>query len=280
MKKIYKYLSPERVDVIESLQIRYTQVNALNDPFEAYPGVDQPESREHYWNKFVNEAKTRLPFFESLSPAKQKQYLRALKKDFPAYYKYETDPDRLEELVNEIQKMAGMVQGVLSLSATCTNVLMWSHYCDSHRGFVIEFDRSHPYFGRYIHQVKYSVERPKFDPNLSRHDGVLFQTKSKDWEYEQEWRRYEAFVKSIPLKNGNSFLPYTNADSLKGLNTEIRLFPFPKEALTCVILGWKSSDELEKRVQQALEKNCMSWVKIIKAVPDRADFKMNVINHT
>lgn len=280
MEKIYKYLKPERVDVIDALQVRYTQMNALNDPFEGYPGVGQPESREFYWEKYLEEAKSRFPFFESISPAKKKQYIRALKKDFPAYYKYETDPDRLEKLVDEIQKMSGMVQGVLSLSATCTNVLMWSHYCDSHRGFVIEFDRNHPYFGRHIHQVKYTVERPKFDPNLTRHDGALFQTKSKDWEYEQEWRRYEAFVESIPLENGNSFLPYTDTDRRKGLNTDIRLFTFPKESVTGVILGWKSPQELKTRIQQALTSNDMSWVKVYKAVPDRAEFKMKIVNHT
>lgn len=280
MGKIYKYLNPDRVDVIETLQIRYTQVNSLNDPFEGYPGVGQPESRDYYWKKFVEEAKSRFPFFELLSPAKQKQYIRSLKKDFPAYYKYETDPDRLEKLVDEIQKMSGMVQGVLSLSATCTNVLMWSHYCDSHKGFVIEFNSDHQYFGRHIHQVKYSVERPKFDPNLTRHDGALFQTKSKDWEYEQEWRRYEAFVEAIPLENGNSFLPYREADRLKGLNTDIRLFPFPKESVTAVILGWKSEQELKDRILQALAANKMSWVNVCKAVPDRAEFKMNIANHT
>lgn len=31
---LYKYLPPERVDVIESCRIRFTQLLSLNDPFE------------------------------------------------------------------------------------------------------------------------------------------------------------------------------------------------------------------------------------------------------
>ena len=36
---LYKYLCPERVDVLQNLRIRFTQVSALNDPFESFPGV-------------------------------------------------------------------------------------------------------------------------------------------------------------------------------------------------------------------------------------------------
>ena len=32
---LYKYLCPERVDVLQNLRIRFTQVSALNDPFES-----------------------------------------------------------------------------------------------------------------------------------------------------------------------------------------------------------------------------------------------------
>jgi len=31
--KVYKYLSPDRIDVLENLSIRFTQARYLNDPF-------------------------------------------------------------------------------------------------------------------------------------------------------------------------------------------------------------------------------------------------------
>ena len=34
---IYKYVVPDRIDVLENSLIRFTQANALNDPFEVDP---------------------------------------------------------------------------------------------------------------------------------------------------------------------------------------------------------------------------------------------------
>ena len=34
---LFKYIRPERIDVIEQLEIRFTQPDALNDPFELRP---------------------------------------------------------------------------------------------------------------------------------------------------------------------------------------------------------------------------------------------------
>jgi len=34
---IYKYVVPDRIDILENGNIRFTQVDALNDPFESYP---------------------------------------------------------------------------------------------------------------------------------------------------------------------------------------------------------------------------------------------------
>jgi hypothetical protein len=34
----------------------------------------------------------------------------------------------------------------LSLSKNRNNLLMWSHYCDSHRGFIVGFDSTDPFF--------------------------------------------------------------------------------------------------------------------------------------
>ena len=45
-KNLYKYLSPERIDVLQNKQIRFTQPEALNDPFELKPLFEEllPES--------------------------------------------------------------------------------------------------------------------------------------------------------------------------------------------------------------------------------------------
>ena len=34
---IYKYIPPERIDILQNNHIRFTQPSAFNDPFEAFP---------------------------------------------------------------------------------------------------------------------------------------------------------------------------------------------------------------------------------------------------
>jgi hypothetical protein len=37
---LYKYLSKDRVDVLQNLKIRFSQPQALNDPFESLPLIN------------------------------------------------------------------------------------------------------------------------------------------------------------------------------------------------------------------------------------------------
>ena len=46
---LYKYFPAERIDILENLQIRFTQPNAMNDPFEARPDfyiTEEGQARE------------------------------------------------------------------------------------------------------------------------------------------------------------------------------------------------------------------------------------------
>lgn len=80
-----------------------------------------------------------------------------------------------------------------------TSILMWSHYARDHTGFCLEYDlrrwRPHRMLMGLLHPVYYSSER--FDATAHMHPGLAQNVyipliascnKSKDWEYEQEWR--------------------------------------------------------------------------------------------
>jgi hypothetical protein len=43
---LYKYVPPERLDVLRNLRIRFTQPGAQNDPFELRPVVERFRRRE------------------------------------------------------------------------------------------------------------------------------------------------------------------------------------------------------------------------------------------
>ncbi len=132
------------------------------------------------------------------------------------------------------------VQGCFSLSATPTNILMWSHYAQNHEGYVIGFDADHEYFGESVSPVAYSSVRPSHDPFERRHSGAIFYTKSSDWSYEQEYRKFQSFGEPIKLENGNYLSPYPPRGASSGQKNGVFLFPIPPDSISSVILGWKS----------------------------------------
>lgn len=79
---------------------------------------------------------------------------------------------------------------VLSLSATPTHDLMWSHYADGHRGVALVFDASNGAFAL-AYQVDYPPERVLLDITCMDLTAVLHATllsKRDSWKYEQEFR--------------------------------------------------------------------------------------------
>jgi len=87
---LYKYLHPDRVDVLQHLRIRFTQVSALNDPFESLPGIIQ-KTRDWYLQQFDSRVEAEIVRLRIKSESKKKQHRRARKKDFNNFLKCYTD---------------------------------------------------------------------------------------------------------------------------------------------------------------------------------------------
>lgn len=87
---------------------------------------------------------------------------------------------------------------ILCLSKNNDNILMWGHYAYNHKGFVIGFDRNYRFF-KGAFKVYYSDSIPKlgdgilYDFLIQKNETLeelrkIFLTKSKLWEYENEYR--------------------------------------------------------------------------------------------
>ncbi|MDZ7794954.1 MAG: DUF2971 domain-containing protein [Spirochaetia bacterium] len=86
---------------------------------------------------------------------------------------------------------------ICSLSSTGDNVVMWSLYADGHKGITIEFDIPDHLIaenGEYEYGKFYKI---KYEPELKNVSSEkinkeiafrIFTRKTKDWEYEQEYR--------------------------------------------------------------------------------------------
>jgi hypothetical protein len=101
--------------------------------------------------------------------------------------------DSVSGIVEKYKKKAINEWGVSCFSETNNNLLMWSHYADSCRGFCLEFDTKFYPFNK-MRKVKYVDCMPTIDPipivlNGNTNELLdLFCTKSHHWCYEKEWR--------------------------------------------------------------------------------------------
>jgi hypothetical protein len=80
--------------------------------------------------------------------------------------------------------------GIYCVSSKKDDVLMWSHYADSHRGICLEFDGSSPLM-KHAQEVIYSSSRVPLNPYDDNQDTMMTKallTKSAQWSYEAEWR--------------------------------------------------------------------------------------------
>jgi len=276
---LFKYIRPERIDVIQNLEIRFTQPDALNDPFELQPHFDS----------LIAEADVLENLPESpvdLRPMIKQAYelvpeLQAIPLDFATSIIEEfmsTEDARqataegLKIFLKSMRDGAAGVRhaihrafnenvGLLSLSEIPDNELMWAHYADSHTGFVLGFDEEHPFFNRrrtendefyFVRKVRYSDDPPV---SLATIDGdALLITKGTSWSYEKEWRML------VPLSDATRSVPV-------GGDT-VHLFAFPPDALRDVILGVNATLDTEAKVKNLLSRPQLRHIRMRRAILD------------
>ncbi|HXQ37613.1 MAG TPA: DUF2971 domain-containing protein [Anaerolineales bacterium] len=276
---LFKYISPERIDIIRNLEIRFTQPDALNDPFELQPHFDS----------LIAEADVLENFSESpvdLRPMVKQAYelfpqLQAIPLDFAMRYVEEfmsteearqataeglriflkSMRDGAVEVRQAIHHAFNENVGLLSLSEIADNELMWAHYADSHRGLVLGFDEKHTFFNRrrtendefyFVRKVRYSDDPPV---SLATIDGdALLITKGTRWSYEREWRML------VPLRDATRSVPIAS--------DTVHLFAFPPDALRGVILGAKATFDTEAEVKNLLTTPGLRHIRLTRAILD------------
>jgi hypothetical protein len=259
---LYKYCVPARIDALQAARMRFTQPAALNDPFELRPFFDslaptgeverqivpsweqleEELRRQYYALPAAQRALVSADQFTAIVKANPQFVERALAQLKPLVLA------AVESFMPELRRMLGdgfaERVGILSLSETADDVLMWAHYADNHRGMVLVFDRSSPFFDRrrsprddffHLRQVQYTDKLPsgKAMTELTALD--VFLSKHSRWTSEREWRM---------------LVPLTQPDQvLEADGDRIYLYNFPPSALTGVILGARAHPSLIEEVR-------------------------------
>ncbi len=273
----FKYLAPARTDVLKDLKVRFTQAAALNDPFESFPAI-VPKNEDWFRTAFAQRIQGEIQERGISNVVARAQYQQNRQREFDQFYAMYSAEDWQLDQVDSVVLMDSVVQGYLSLSATKTNILMWSHYAQNHEGYALGFNAKHEYLNRGVQKVIYSDQRPFLDPTQPKQDASLFYTKSTDWSYEREYRKIQGFVEPIDLPNGNTLLPFP--DQVPSVDDpelfKVRLFDFPKEAISSVVFGWRSSDDLQQQVVSHLLRHGLTQIPVFQAIPHSTKYEMKL----
>jgi hypothetical protein len=110
--------------------------------------------------------------------------------------------------------------GVLCLSECHDDILIWSHYADSHRGICLEFKATNTALFGEAQRVEYAETYTNF-PLLGRDTEQIQRvllTKSSHWKYEKEWRtiRRSQIVNGLPQYIGSRLCSFSPGD-LRGV---------------------------------------------------------------
>jgi len=254
---LYKYLSEERLSILDDGLVRFTQPQAFNDPFELKPylkslaseSVITDELNEQFESIFKEE-------YSKLPPATKNNISYSKFLEFSYTKKEEVVSNVLNmskqiipALNNEMHKAFDNRVGILSLTENDHNLLMWAHYANCHQGYVIGFDSTHEFFNqrksendeiRALKKVCYSSSRPNLEL-ISIESFEPFIIKSLEWEYEKEWRMLHS------LKDSDN--------KLKTSPYDIHLFKIPFSAIKTISIGARANDKTVKLITEKLINN-------------------------
>lgn len=255
---LYKYLPTNRIDVIDKQFIRCTPPTSQNDIFEMRvffeKVIDESDAE-----KLFSEMDIDKLVFESYkkvigivrgsisSGSENNQFKEFVKspegKIFIQNIKDSTISElntRTKSFEEELNKSIPESVGIVSLTESYDNKLMWAHYGEKHKGFLIAFNENHEFFNRkrkpsdefyYLRKVNYCDS--KSDATIYKTSGAdLFLRKDIEWAYEKEWRLL------IPLQFSNKII---NSNS-----EQIHLINFPLECINGIICGAKASPSFMK----------------------------------
>jgi hypothetical protein len=195
MDILYKYVKADRamncLPEVGDGALRATQPSALNDPFECAIKFFVAGSGGGHEEAEIDRAYARgLTDINENSPVTPCMVREARGKYGSLFGR--------ELIAKQLSKRFG----IISFSAGHSNLLMWSHYTNDGSGFVIGYDtkelenlggaRLKPVeYRTHLFPVGVSLDETGVHPVPRRSDldwDLPLSIKSKDWEYEKEWR--------------------------------------------------------------------------------------------
>jgi hypothetical protein len=183
----YRSLAGESLEFVKDIllndRLYWTSPDKFNDPFDCWPVAVMPQSRLK---------------LESLA----KQLVERRLRDVPKHERKKAFPGVMANMRRAAENPTKLLRDRLASIAVCSlaaepdNLLMWSHYADSHRGVCLRFrPTKSDGLGFFPLPVVYANERPLVDLLEGRDNEwaeKIMLTKADCWAYEREFRLLDA----------------------------------------------------------------------------------------
>lgn len=232
-KSLFRFMSfnIESTEYIEHLFLKRRLYHALaeelNDPFEGKPHFTMG-------NPANSAQKIRKHLIKSLIKSGQKR--KDAEKVVSASMKI---PNFVEESMNKLLEEAFMKLRVCCYTTSNKNLLFWSHYADSHKGFCIEF-RTDLAPISFAQKVEYTKTYPQVVYPIDNIGGRrMALVKSPDWSYEDEFR--SLFI--------------ANSCTKMGIPHDGKSYIIPPSSIKNVYLGCQMSQESQDSLLSIIAKS-------------------------
>jgi hypothetical protein len=279
---LYKYTNTDGKDIIFNSRLKVNDPNNFNDPFELALNVKEITASDIKKHVFKNKDKLRYYFENGIKRGRVKQSWKDFKKENFDPLKRDQKAQKLApEINNDMKRIFNQQDGNITnyflLCCFCgaslkwmDEVLMWAHYSNGLRGlrFSVETEslvKKQKEIEKVQYQEKiiplYPIGFLTGDKNFIETSIMLsLHTKSKAWEYEQEYRWFAD--KRICSEDAVTKNWFVSID----LN-----------AVKRIDFGAKCSERTINEISKKV-KDLGLKIELKKAVPDEADFKLNYID--
>jgi hypothetical protein len=227
---LFKYRTLESLEkILQNNSLWFSNPQDFNDPFDCQIVVEGNHSEKELKELIKRTVHAPITDLEVAQLAKE----------------VATIPGKCEEILNTSITNFMARNGVCCFAGNESNLLMWSHYSNSHKGVCLKFDAlKDPAFFTFLFPVNYQSEYPNYNHLGDGHDILrsLILTKSDHWQYEQEQRILKP--------------------------NEVGLHQFKKPALVEIIFGCRCSEEDIKK-----------YIELAKSQGFEAKFKKTIKKH-
>jgi len=216
-------------DLLANDRIYMSDTANFNDPWDCRPCFDSsrigdPDYADRLVERFYQSARRQTPHIPEAFHRARAAELRASEDALRAAI------DKMSDMELEIVKR----YRVFCLTTKPTNILMWSHYAENHKGVCIEFSCDNFVFSG-AYKVEYADRYPIYDFTDDTDDRILLPliSKSQSWAYEDEYR--------LIAQERSVALAYS-------LMTDNNYLALPKGSIRSVILGCSAPDDIKAAV--------------------------------